>query len=121
MRIWAVSYTHLENIFENRYRHVPELRQMGADILVQGKQAVVRGVNRLHGCMVEAPDLRGGASLIVAGLSAWGKTTVSGIHHIDRGYEKIEDALALVGAEIRRQEEWKETGIQEGLETKMCI
>lgn len=110
-----------ENIFENRYRHVPELRQMGADILVQGKQAVVRGVNRLHGCMVEAPDLRGGASLIVAGLSAWGKTTVSGIHHIDRGYEKIEDALALVGAEIRRQEEWKETGIQEGLETKMCI
>lgn len=110
-----------ENIFESRYRHVRELNRMGANILVQGKKALVQGVSHLSGCPVEAPDLRGGAALVVAGLSAWGETTVHGMRHIDRGYEKIEDTLAQVGAKIRRQEEWKKIGLQEGMKTKMCI
>lgn len=91
-----------ENIFENRYKHVGELAKMGADIKIIGKAAVVGGVERLYGASVSATDLRGGAALVLAGLSAEGVTSVDAIKHIDRGYESIEERLSLLGAEIRR-------------------
>lgn len=93
-----------ENIFENRYRHCAELMRMGADIQVEGKLALVRGVERLTGSAVKATDLRGGAAMVVAGLAAQGETSISEIDHIDRGYEKIEKAYAQLGACIRREE-----------------
>ncbi|MCM1328478.1 MAG: UDP-N-acetylglucosamine 1-carboxyvinyltransferase [Ruminococcus sp.] len=92
----------VENIFENRYKHVDGLRRMGADVLVEGKVAVIEGVNRLYGAKVEAPDLRGGAGLVTAALSAEGRSEISNIHYIDRGYEEIENVLAAVGADISR-------------------
>lgn len=92
-----------ENIFENRYRAVPELIRMGADIKVEGKVAVVEGVNSLWGTSVKAPDLRAGAALVLAGLAGEGTTTVSDIHYIDRGYESIENELCSVGAKIIRR------------------
>ena len=92
----------VENIFENRYKHVGGLQRMGADILVEGKVAVIEGVNRLYGAKTDAPDLRGGAGLITAALSAEGTSEISNIHYIDRGYEEIERVLTSVGAEISR-------------------
>lgn len=92
----------VENIFENRFRHVSELSRMGADIKVEGRSAVVRGVKQLCGANVEACELRGGAALVLAALAADGRTTVSGTEYIDRGYEDIEGRLALCGARIRR-------------------
>ncbi|MFT8888472.1 MAG: UDP-N-acetylglucosamine 1-carboxyvinyltransferase [Ethanoligenens sp.] len=92
----------VENIFENRYKHVPELVRMGASIKLEGKVAVVEGVRALFGAPVVAADLRGGAALVVAGLAAEGTTEVTGLHHIDRGYTSIEQDLASVGARIRR-------------------
>lgn len=92
----------VENIFENRYRHVDELVRMGADIKVEGRSAVVRGVKGLFGANVEAYELRGGAALVVAALAAEGRSTVSGTEYIDRGYEDIEGCLARCGANIRR-------------------
>ena len=91
-----------ESIFENRYMHVPELARMGADVLVQGRTAIVRGVDRLVGAEVMATDLRASMSLILAGLAAEGETRVHRIYHLDRGYERLEDKLAAVGAEIER-------------------
>jgi UDP-N-acetylglucosamine 1-carboxyvinyltransferase len=91
-----------ENIFENRYRHVDALNKMGADIKVYGKIAVVEGVSRLYGADVCATDLRGGASMVLAALSAEGTTTISDIKHIDRGYEKIDVILSSAGANIER-------------------
>lgn len=93
-----------ENIFENRYRHCAELMRMGADIQVEGRLALVRGVDHLTGSAVKATDLRGGAAMVVAGLAAQGETIISEIDHIDRGYEKIEKAYAQLGACIRREE-----------------
>ncbi len=93
----------VENIFENRYKHVPELLRMGASVKLEGKVAVVEGVDRLYGARVEASDLRGGAALVVAGLAASGATEVSGLHHIDRGYASIEQDLSQLGARIRRE------------------
>ncbi len=93
-----------ETIFENRYMHVPELARMGADILVQGRTAVVRGVGRLTGAPVMATDLRASMSLILAGLAAEGETQVSRIYHLDRGYERLEEKLSAVGADIERAE-----------------
>lgn len=93
----------VENIFENRFRHVNELIRMGADIKVEGRSAVVRGVKRLEGANVVARELRGGASLVVAALAANGTTTVSGIEFIDRGYENIEKYLFDCGGKIRRE------------------
>ena len=78
---------------------------MGADIRVEGRVAVVCGVERLHGADVFAADLRGGAALVVAGLAAEGQTAISEIRHIDRGYERIEEALIPLGAKIRREAE----------------
>lgn len=92
----------VENIFENRYKHVDGLRRMGADILVEGKVAVIEGVSRLYGAKTDAPDLRGGAGLVVAALSAEGTSEISNIHYIDRGYEEIEKALSSIGADIAR-------------------
>ena len=90
----------IENIFENRYRHTTELVRMGADIKTEGKFAVVEGVERLYGAPVTAVDLRGAAALIAAGLCAEGKTEVSGINYLERGYENFEITLASLGADI---------------------
>lgn len=91
-----------ETIFENRYMHVPELRRMGADVLVEGRTAFVRGVDRLTAAPVMATDLRASMSLILAGLAAEGETQVSRIYHLDRGYERLEEKLSAVGADIER-------------------
>ena len=94
----------VENMFENRYRHVDELVRMGANIRVEGRVAVVCAVPRLHGNTVHAADLRGGAALVIAALGAEGETVLTGLHHIDRGYERLEDGLRELGAEIQRLE-----------------
>jgi UDP-N-acetylglucosamine 1-carboxyvinyltransferase len=91
-----------ETIFENRYMHVPELARMGADIQVRGRTAVVRGVERLTGAQVMATDLRASMSLILAGLAAEGETAVNRVYHLDRGYERLEEKLSAVGADIER-------------------
>ncbi len=88
----------VENIFENRYRHVDELCRMGADIRVEGRVAVVCGVERLRGAAVEATDLRGGAAMVVAALAAEGGSRISFIHHVQRGYENIVGDLSTLGA-----------------------
>lgn len=94
-----------ETIFENRMMHVAELRRMGADIRVIGNTAIVKGVETLSGAKVMATDLRASASLIIAGLAAYGATEVSRIYHIDRGYEKIEEKLRGLGAKITRRKD----------------
>jgi UDP-N-acetylglucosamine 1-carboxyvinyltransferase len=91
-----------ETIFENRYMHVPELARMGADIQVRGRTAVVRGVDTLIGAPVMATDLRASMSLILAGLAAEGETQVQRVYHLDRGYERLEEKLSAVGADIER-------------------
>lgn len=92
----------IENIFENRFKHVGELLRLGASIKVEGKVAVVEGVEKLSGAPVEATDLRGAASLVVAGLAADGLTQIAGLHHLDRGYDSIEESLSRLGAAIER-------------------
>jgi len=92
----------VENIFENRYKHVAALTRMGADITVEGKVAVIEGVNRLYGVKTDAPDLRGGAGLVAAALAAEGTSEIGNIRYIDRGYESIETALSAAGADIKR-------------------
>ena len=91
-----------ETIFENRYMHVPELARMGADITVTGRSALVRGVERLTGAPVMATDLRASMSLVIAGLAAEGETQVQRVYHLDRGYERLEEKLSAVGADIER-------------------
>jgi UDP-N-acetylglucosamine 1-carboxyvinyltransferase len=91
-----------ETIFENRYMHVPELNRMGAHIETKGRTAVVHGVSRLTGAEVMATDLRASMSLVIAGLAAEGETQVHRLYHLDRGYERLEEKLALVGAAIER-------------------
>lgn len=92
----------VENIFENRFKHASELTRLGAKISVEGKVAVVTGVKSLSGAELLATDLRGGAALITAGLAAEGVSKISGLSHIDRGYENIEKVLRSVGADIKR-------------------
>lgn len=92
-----------ETIFESRFKQVEELRKMGARIKVDGRTAVITGVKNLTGARVMAKDLRGGASLMIAGLGAKGETIVENICHIDRGYDKFEMALSKIGAEIKRE------------------
>ncbi|KIH75944.1 UDP-N-acetylglucosamine 1-carboxyvinyltransferase [Geoalkalibacter ferrihydriticus] len=94
-----------ENVFENRFMHVCELQRMGADIAIDGHTAVVRGVKKLLGAPVMATDLRASASLILAGLAAENTTEVSRIYHLDRGYERIEEKLKGLGADIERVKE----------------
>lgn len=91
-----------ETIFENRFLHALELMRMGADIVVNGRRAVVRGKTSLSGAMVQASDLRASASLVLAGLAAQGETLIDRVYHIDRGYERIEEKLCRLGAKIRR-------------------
>jgi len=97
--------TVVETVFENRFMHVQELKRMGADIEIEGNTAIIRGVDALTSAPVMATDLRASASLIIAGLVASGETEVLRIYHIDRGYENIEEKLALLGAKIRRAHE----------------
>ncbi|MBO7178885.1 MAG: UDP-N-acetylglucosamine 1-carboxyvinyltransferase [Clostridia bacterium] len=92
----------VENIFESRFKHVPELLRMGARIRTEGRVAVVDGVDRLYGASVVSPDLRGGSALVLAGLTAIGVTEVSEIKHIDRGYEEFEKNLCMLNADIVR-------------------
>lgn len=92
----------VETIFENRFRHVQELRRMGADIKVEGRVAIIKGKNRLEGASVEATDLRAGAALILAGLFAEGETQIYRVDHIDRGYDKIHTKFNSIGADIVR-------------------
>jgi UDP-N-acetylglucosamine 1-carboxyvinyltransferase len=94
-----------EQIFENRFMHVPELTRMGADITVHGGAALVRGVDSLIGAPVMATDLRASMSLVLAGLVAHGETVVNRVYHLDRGYEHLEDKLSRCGADIRRAPE----------------
>ena len=91
-----------ETVFENRFMHVQELQRLGADIRVDGRTAIIRGVERLTGAPIMATDLRASASLVLAGLVAQGETVVDRIYHIDRGYENIEEKLGGLGARIRR-------------------
>jgi UDP-N-acetylglucosamine 1-carboxyvinyltransferase len=91
-----------ETIFENRFMHVPELTRMGARINVHGASAIVRGVPKLSGAPVMATDLRASVSLVLAGLAAHGETVVNRVYHLDRGYERLEEKLAAVGADIER-------------------
>ncbi|HBI26816.1 MAG: UDP-N-acetylglucosamine 1-carboxyvinyltransferase [Syntrophaceticus sp.] len=93
-----------ETIFENRYLHVGELRRMGAQVRVEGKTAVITGVPQLTGTTVEATDLRAGAALVVGGLAAENTTVIEGIEHLDRGYERLENRLSMLGAKIQRQQ-----------------
>ncbi len=96
-----------ENVFENRFMHVAELRRMGGDLKVVGRNAVVRGVDHLSGAPVMATDLRASACLVLAGLVARGTTEISRIYHLDRGYETIEKKLSILGAQIERVRERK--------------
>jgi len=94
-----------ETVFENRFMHVSELKRMGADIRVEGSNAIVQGLANLTGAPVMATDLRASASLVLAGLAAEGATEVSRIYHLDRGYEKLDEKLNKLGAKIRRAQE----------------
>ncbi len=93
-----------ETIFENRFMHAQELARMGANIRLEGRQAMVAGPRQLTGAGVIASDLRASASLVLAALVARGETVIDRVYHIDRGYEKIEAKLAQAGAKIRRME-----------------
>ncbi len=91
-----------ENLYPGRFRYLEELQRLGADIRADGHHAVIRGVPRLSGAPVRAPDIRAGAALVVAGLAADGETSVSGVHHVDRGYDDLVGRLAALGADIER-------------------
>ena len=93
-----------ESIFENRFKYVDELARMGADIRVSGRTALVTG-KPLHGARVRSTDLRGGAAMVVAALAARGESMIEELHHIDRGYERMEEKLTALGADIRRVED----------------
>ncbi|MBM4270827.1 MAG: UDP-N-acetylglucosamine 1-carboxyvinyltransferase [Deltaproteobacteria bacterium] len=102
MTLGGGSSVITETVFENRFMHVNELMRMGADIVIKGNTAVVKGVPRLQGAQVMATDLRASASLILAGLVAEGRTELSRVYHIDRGYQGIEKKFAALGADIKR-------------------
>jgi UDP-N-acetylglucosamine 1-carboxyvinyltransferase len=91
-----------ENLYDARYRYVGELARMGADITVEAQHAIIRGVERLSGCPVLAPDIRAGAALVLAGLAADGVTEIGDASHVDRGYEDFVGRLASLGAQIQR-------------------
>ena len=90
-----------ETVFEARFRHAAALCQMGANIQIHGRNAAVFGVEKLHGARLEAADLRGGAALLLAALAAEGQSRVYGSAFVERGYEKIEDALTFLGGRVR--------------------
>ncbi len=90
----------VENIFENRYKHIVELQKMGAKINIEGKTAVIKGTRKLYGTIIKSTDLRGGAALVLAGLVAKGTTKVENIEYILRGYESLDEKLNKLGAKI---------------------
>ena len=90
-----------ESIWENRFKYTDELNKMGTDITVDGRVAVIKGVEKITGARVVAPDLRGGVALVIAGLIAEGTTIVTGMNHVNRGYEDIEGKLKSLGAKIK--------------------
>lgn len=90
----------IENIFENRYRYVNELRKMGAKITVEGKICIIKGTRKIYGAKINAEDLRGGAALVIAGLNAKGITEITGVEYILRGYENLDKKLNSLGANI---------------------
>ena len=98
----AGNSTITETIFENRFMHVQELNRLGADIAIEGNTAIAQGVEKLSGAIVMATDLRASASLVIAGLAAQGETQVDRIYHLDRGYDRMEQKLTLLGANIER-------------------
>jgi UDP-N-acetylglucosamine 1-carboxyvinyltransferase len=100
----GVALVH-ETIFENRFMHVSELVRLGAEITLEGHTAVVRGVRRLSGAPMMATDLRASASLILAALAARGRSEISRVYHLDRGYDRLDEKLAALGADIRRTPE----------------
>ncbi len=100
--------TVTESIFENRFKYVDELTRMGADIKVESNIAIISGVNGYTGARVSAPDLRAGAALVIAGLSAEGITVVDDIHYIQRGYENFDRKLEGLGAQIEKVDSEKE-------------
>lgn len=108
-----------ETVFENRLRHVAELNRMGADIRVKGNNAIIRGVPILSGAPVVATDLRASAALVLAALAAEGKTTIQGLHHLDRGYDNLEAKLRQLGARLQRVQD--ETDVVESLTAKSKI
>ncbi len=97
-----------ESIFESRFKHISELNRFGADISVNDSVAIINGVKNLYGANVFCTDLRGGASLVIAALAAQGRSTIGNIHHISRGYEKIEENFAQIGADIKRIDDERE-------------
>jgi UDP-N-acetylglucosamine 1-carboxyvinyltransferase len=101
-----------ETVFENRLRHVAELNRMGADIRVKGNNAIIRGVSMLSGAPVVATDLRASAALVLAGLAAEGKTMIQGLHHLDRGYDNIEQKLRQLGAKLQRIQDESEAQVE---------
>jgi UDP-N-acetylglucosamine 1-carboxyvinyltransferase len=94
-----------ETIFENRFMHVSELKRMGADIKLKDKSAVIRGVEKITGAPVMASDLRASASLVIAALMAEGTSEILRVYHLDRGYERFDEKLSLLGADITRMAE----------------
>ena len=100
--------TVTESIFENRFKYVDELNRMGAEIKVESNIAIISGVQRYTGAVVNAPDLRAGAALVIAGLAAEGITVVDDIHYIERGYERFDEKLRALGAVIERVSTEKE-------------
>lgn len=99
------STVFVENIFENRYKHAGELARMGAKIKVEGRVAVVEGVPSLQSATVQSTDLRGGAALVIAGLAAQGRTYITQIHHVERGYEHIDRTMRALGANMMKSSE----------------
>ena len=104
-----------EGVWENRFRYTEQLNLMGADIKIEGRAAVVKGVERLVGAPVAANDLRAGAALLIAGLAAQGVTEVENIEYIDRGYENVVEKLSALGADIRRVSFPEPSGLREAL------
>src|SRR5690606_12977004 len=103
MTICEGTSVAIETVFENRFMHVDELKRMGADIKIDGRSAIIQGVESLAGAPVKASDLRAGAALVLAGLVSEGVTEIENIHHIDRGYDGIEDKFSKLGAKIYRK------------------
>ena len=97
------STVFVETIFESRFKHVPELMRMGARITTEGRVAVVEGVPQLYGATLDANELRGGASLMIAALAAKGQSTINNVEYIDRGYAHAEQLLSELGAQIVRE------------------
>jgi UDP-N-acetylglucosamine 1-carboxyvinyltransferase len=108
-----------ETVFENRLQHVAELKRMGANIRVKGNHAIVEGVSTLYGATVTATDLRASAALVLAGLAAHGKTVIQAVHHLDRGYENIEQKLRNLGANIERVIEGEDSLISQSIDPEI--